>query len=99
MFRHVVVFTWKPEATAEQRQSAVDGIREWGTQCAASGYGTLTVGVDARIDEGNADCVVVADLVDRDAYLAYRDDDRHRAMIAERIAPIRASRTAVQHEL
>lgn len=99
MIRHVVVFTWKPEATAEQRQAAVDGIRQWGAQVAESGYGSLTVGVDAGINPGNADAVVVADLADRDAYLAYRDDERHRSMIAERIAPILASRAAVQHEL
>ena len=98
MIRHVVVFTWKPEATAAQRQAAVEGIREWGEQSAASGYGSLSVGVDAGINEGNADAVVVADLADRDAYLAYRDDDRHRAMIAERIAPILAARSAVQYE-
>ena len=99
MFRHVVVFTWKPEATAEQRAAAEEGIRGWGAQCAESGYGTLTLGVDAGINPGNGDAVVVADLKDRDAYLAYRDDDRHRAMIAECITPIVAARAAVQHEL
>ena len=99
MFRHVVVFSWKPEATAEQRGAAVDGIRRWGAQAAEAGYGTLTVGVDARLNDGNGDAVVVADLLDRAAYLAYRDDERHQAMIAEYLTPILAARAAVQHEL
>ncbi|MGY1694395.1 Dabb family protein [Geodermatophilus sp. SYSU D00814] len=97
MFRHVVVFSWTPEATAEQREAAVAAIRAWGEQ--AREFGTLTLGVDAGLAEGNGDAVVVVDLPDRDAYAAYAADERHQRMLREHVRPILAQRCAVQHEL
>ncbi len=57
------------------------------------------VGVDAGIDEGNFDYVVVADFASSDDYVVYRDHPVHRAVIAELIAGRVAIRTAVQHRL
>jgi hypothetical protein len=96
MFRHVVVFDWTPEATAEQRAAAVAALRHWGEQ--ARGYGTLTVGVDAGLAEGNGDVVVVVDLPDQDTYAAYAADERHQALLRDHIRPILGRRCAVQHE-
>lgn len=96
MFRHVVIFTWTEATTAEQRDEAVVALREWGV--AARDYGTLTVGTDARLNEGNGDVVVVVDFPDRDSYQAYAADARHEAMLVEYIRPILGSRYAVQHE-
>ena len=97
MFRHVVVFNWTDEATAEQRDGAVAALRQWARD--AERFGTLTVGVDAGLAEGNGDVVVVMDLPDRETYAAYAADDRHQAMIREHIRPILGRRCAVQHEL
>ena len=97
MFRHVVVCRWTPEATAEQREEAITAIRVWGDQ--AREFGTLTLGVDAGLAEGNGDAVVVVDLPDRDAYAAYAADERHQRMLREHVRPILAGRCAVQHEL
>lgn len=97
MFRHVVVFSWTPEATPEQRDGAVAALRQWARD--AERFGTLTVGVDAGLAEGNGDVVVVMDLPDRETYAAYAVDDRHQAMIREHIRPILGRRCAVQHEL
>lgn len=95
MFRHVVVFSWTPEATAEQRDAAVAALRRWGEQ--ARGYGTLTVGVDAGLAEGNGDVVVVVDLPDQQTYAAYAADERHEALVRDHLRPILGSRCAVQH--
>jgi hypothetical protein len=96
MLRHVVLFTWTPEATDEQKQRV------------ATELGTLPgllpqirayqFGADAGINEGSYDFGVVADFDDRDSYLAYRDDPRHRAIISQHIMPIVASRAAMQYE-
>jgi hypothetical protein len=95
-FRHVVMFRWSPESTAEQRAGAVDALRQWGRD--AVGYGTLVVGADAGLAAGNFDTAVVVDLPDRDTYAAYAADERHQRMIADHIRPILAERAAVQHE-
>ncbi|MFC4945048.1 Dabb family protein [Pseudonocardia sp. GCM10023141] len=95
-FRHVVLFRWTSESTAEQRAGALAALQQWGRD--AAGFGTLTVGPDAALAEGNFDTAVVVDLPDRATYLAYAADPRHQRMIAEHIRPILHSRAAVQHE-
>lgn len=42
---------------------------------------------------------MVADFVDRDDYLVYRDHPVHRAVIDECVKPIVAKRAAIQYEL
>lgn len=96
MFRHVVIFNWTDEASSEQRDGAVAALRRWAET--AREFGTLTVGVDVGLAEGNGDVVVVLDLPDRDTYAAYAADERHLAMLREHIRPILARRCAVQHE-
>jgi hypothetical protein len=97
VFRHVVVFTWAPGSAPEQRDSAVAALREWVGQ--AAGYGTVSVGVDAGLAEGNGDVAVVVDLPDKETYLAYAADDRHQALLRDHVRPILATRAAVQYEL
>jgi hypothetical protein len=54
------------------------------------------LGPDLGVNEGNYDFGIVAAFDDMDGYLAYRDNPDHRAIIAEWITPIIASRVAVQ---
>lgn len=91
-----MLFKWKSDSTSEQRDAAIEALRQWGRD--AEQYGALTFGTDAGLAEGNWDTAVVVDLPDRDAYLAYAADERHQKMIAEYIRPILAERAAVQHE-
>ncbi|NEK58438.1 Dabb family protein [Geodermatophilus sabuli] len=97
MFRHVVVFTWTSESTPEQREGALAALRQWGEDCRE--YGTLTLGVDAGLAEGNGNAVVVVDLPDRETYAAYAADERHLAALRDHVRPILERRCAVQHEL
>lgn len=97
MFRHVVVFTWKAEATEDQR-------REVGERLAAlpgkiPELRAYRYGADAGINPGNADFAVVADFDDVDGYLTYRDHPEHLAIIEAYIAPIIATRIAVQFDI
>jgi hypothetical protein len=97
LFRHVVVFTWTADSTAEQRDAAVFALRRWAEE--ATHYGQVTVGIDAGLTDGNGDLAVVVDLPDKDTYLAYAADERHQALLRDHLRPILASRSAVQHEL
>jgi hypothetical protein len=96
MFRHTVLFCWKPEATSEQMEAAA-------TQVALLPSLVPTVrafasGSDAGVNEDNYDFALTADFDDAAGYLAYRDDPRHREIVAKFIAPILTERAAVQYE-
>jgi hypothetical protein len=60
---------------------------------------SYVVGLDAGVNAGNHDIVVVADFDDVDGYLVYRDHPEHQRVIREHIAPNLAGRAAVQHAL
>jgi hypothetical protein len=97
MIRHVVLFTWTPEATQEQKQAlhaelakmppAIDVIRAY------------KFGPDAGINPANSDYVVVADFDDAAGYVTYRDHPVHRAMVERYVSPILAGRAAIQFEI
>ncbi len=95
-FRHVVMFRWAPDAPADKRTAAIDALHRLVDDVAD--LGSLTVGVDAGLAEGNADVVVVADFPSRDAYLAYAQDPRHTDVVVNHLRPIIAERVALQHE-
>ncbi|HEY2306946.1 MAG TPA: Dabb family protein [Streptosporangiaceae bacterium] len=97
MIRHVVLFTWTPEATQEQQQ-ALDA--ELAKMPPAIGViRAYKYGPDAGINPANSDYVVVADFDDAAGYVAYRDHPAHRAMVERYVSPIVASRAAIQFEI
>ena len=97
MIRHSVMFTWKPEATEEQKKRVAGELsRLPGIIPSLKAY---SMGTDIGVNEGNWQFAVTADFDDLDGYLAYRDDPTHRGIIAEHIQPIIATRAAVQYEL
>jgi hypothetical protein len=56
-------------------------------------------GPDLGIDDGNHDYVVVADFESPEDYAVYRDHPAHRAVLADAIRPILASRAAAQYAI
>jgi hypothetical protein len=96
-FRHVVLFQWREDATAEQKKTLEDRLNELpGVIPELRAY---QIGGDAGVNDGNFDFAVVADFADRDAYLVYRDHPTHRKIIDECVTPIVAERRAVQYTL
>jgi hypothetical protein len=97
MIRHVVLFTWAEGMTREKEAQFTAEL----TALAA----TLPVvrsyhaGADAGLIEGNFDYAVVADFDDADSYIAYRDDPRHQAIIAQYSRPNTKARASVQYEI
>jgi hypothetical protein len=97
VFRHVVLLTIDPGAPAAAVPSIVEGLRE--LPALIPSLRSYTVGVDVGLAEGNATIAVVADFDDDAGYLEYRDHPAHQQVIADRIRPVLAGRSAVQHDL
>jgi Stress responsive A/B Barrel Domain len=97
LFRHVVLFTWKPEATEEQKQTVHAGLAKMPS--AIEAIRAYRYGPDAGINPANCDYAVVADFDDAAGYIAYRDHPAHRQLVERYITPIVASRAAIQFEL
>ena len=92
MFRHVVLLRWIPEATPEQRSAVQSGLAALPDRIGE--IRNYTIGIDARVNDGNFDLVVVADFDDADGYVVYRDHPDHVAVINRHIRPILADRAA-----
>jgi hypothetical protein len=97
MIRHVVLFTWSPDADAARRAATVEALR--GLREDVGGMTSLVVADDAGLTEGNADTVLIAEFPDADAFARYAQDPVHQAVLAEHVRPFLAARTAVQHEV
>lgn len=95
MIRHVVMFTWKAEATEEQKAAVPAGLSKLPGQIPVIKryeYG-------AGINPGNRDFVLVADFASHEDFVTYRDHPEHQAFITECIVPAVAERVAVQYLL
>ena len=97
MFRHVVLFTWTPEATEEQKRALQGELAKMPP--AIEAIRAYQYGPDAGINPANSDYAVVADFDDAAGYIAYRDHPAHRAMVERYVTPIVAARAAIQFEL
>lgn len=94
MFRHVVMFTWTADADAAAKAAVADALA-----ALPAAVGTIRdyrFGDDAGVNAGNCDFALVADFDDVDGYLTYRDHPAHRRVLSDHIAPIVATRHAVQ---
>jgi hypothetical protein len=96
MIRHIVLFTWKPEATEEQKQQVATEVAK--LPSIVPSVRAFASGPDAGFAQGNFDFAVSADFDDEPGFLAYREDPGHRDIVARYIQPILANRAAVQFE-
>jgi hypothetical protein len=97
MIRHVVVFSWKPEATPEQVEQIATELRKLPASIPA--IKAYACGSDAGITQGNSDFAVTADFDDEAGFVSYRDNPDHRAIIQTYITPITAHRAVAQFEV
>jgi Stress responsive A/B Barrel Domain len=96
MIRHTVMFTWKPEATEEEKQRVASEVAK--LPSIVPSVRAFASGTDAGLNQGNFDFAVTADFDDEDGYVAYRDDPGHREVVQRYITPILGRRAAVQFE-
>lgn len=94
MIRHVVVLTFTPGTTDEQVAAAkarLDALPALIPQIRA-----YTTGPDIGGSPGHGDFAVVGDFDDLDACRAYLTHPAHVAAVTETLAPIIATRIALQ---
>ena len=96
MLRHVVLFTWKPGTADDQLDALRAGLAALPARIPQ--IADFRFGGDAGINDGNHAFAVTADFATVDDYRVYRDAPVHRALIAELVQPIVATRAAVQFE-
>jgi Stress responsive A/B Barrel Domain len=96
MLRHVVLISWTPEASDEQKERVLTELRR--LPALIPSIRALEIGPSAGINPGAFDFGLVADFDDADGYRAYRDDPEHRAIIDRFINPIAARRASTQYE-
>jgi Stress responsive A/B Barrel Domain len=96
MLRHVVLFSWTPEATDEQKERVAAELRK--LPALIPSIRALEFGPSAGINPGAFDFGLVADFDDADGYRAYRDNPEHRAIVDQLINPIAARRASTQYE-
>ncbi len=97
MVRHVVVFSWKPDATEEAVQALADGLASLPGQIPE--ILAYTFGPDLGLADDHPDYGLVADFADAGSYRRYAQHPAHRRLIEELLRPILASRHAVQIEV
>ncbi len=97
MIRHVVVLTWLPDTTAEQKQHVVAQLTTLAELM--PWVRAYKFGPDLGFAAGNADFAVTADFDDVAGYEAYRDFPAHLEVLSSIIKPIVAQRVAVQVEI
>lgn len=95
MLRHVVLFRWRADAAAAAKAAVATGLAALPAEIDT--IRAYRFGPDVGLAADNFDFAVVADFDDEAGYLAYRDHAAHRQLIAEHIAPIVATRVAVQY--
>lgn len=95
MLRHVALFRWKPQTTAEDVSKLEAALRQLPQKipCIQS----YRFGRDLGLQDGNADFGVVADFADEDGLTTYANDPEHQAVISNLIRPITAQRDAIQY--
>jgi hypothetical protein len=96
MFRHVVLFRFQPEATAEQREALIAQLRTLPAQIPE--LRAYHVGPDAGLNPGNFEFAVTADFDDVSDYQVYARHPVHQAVITDYVRPIMTERAAVQYE-
>lgn len=89
MLTHIVLITAAPDASDEQVEAVVDGLRALPDQI--DEIGTYEVGRDLGLAEGNATIAIQATFAspaDLDAYVAH---PAHQQVVTELIRPVAAS--------
>ena len=96
MIRHVVMFTFKDEATEAQIADAIGGLSA--LPALIPEIKAFRLGRDVGVNHGNFNLAITADFDDVAGYLVYRDHPEHQKVIREKGSQVVAQRAAVQFE-
>lgn len=94
---HLVTFTWRPDVTNDDVVAVIEGLTSLPAQIPE--LLSYSFGPDLGLREGNADFAVAAVLDSPESLPAYLDHPEHVRILKEFIAPLIATRQAVQIEI
>lgn len=94
MLRHIVMLTFKDEATSDQRQAVADAVNGFSDIPEVL---SLTCGMNVGSGPNHHDFAMVADFADMAAFKRYTASPAHRAYV-EGPAKAVARLAAIQHE-
>ncbi len=94
---HLVTFTWRPDVTNDDVVAVIEGLTSLPAQIPE--LLSYSFGPDLGLREGNADFAVAAALDSPESLPAYLDHPEHVRILKEFIAPLVASRQAVQIDI
>jgi stress responsive alpha/beta barrel protein len=97
MLRHVALFRWKPETTAEDVSKVEAALHQLPAKipCIQS----YRFGRDLGVQDGNADFALVADFSDQDGLVTYSNHPDHLHVLTNLIRPIMDKREAIQYAI
>jgi hypothetical protein len=95
VLRHVVLFRWKPEATAEDVSRVEAALHQLPTKIPC--IKAYRFGRDLGVQDGNADFALVADFTDQEGLRTYANHPDHQTVLENTIRPIMAQREAIQY--
>src|SRR5215472_16051033 len=98
MIRHIVLFTWKADASNEQKALVASELSVLSKT--VPGLLAYHFGTDAgMVTSGNADFALTADFDVAEAYQVYRNHPAHLEVLENTIKPILERRVAAQLEI
>ncbi|SLN53326.1 Dabb family protein [Roseisalinus antarcticus] len=97
MIRHVVLVSFKPEASADQTSAWHDAVTELCKQSPE----VLSFSLGRNIGSGpnHHDAALVADFADMESFRRYVGSDQHKAYVENHARQVTAKLAAIQHEI
>ena len=101
MVKHIILWTLKPELSAEEKESVKQGIKAGleGLVGQVPGLLDVTVNVDGRLDSSNCDVMLDSTLESEAALKAYAVHPAHVEVANTKVRPFTASRVCLDFEL
>lgn len=96
MLRHIVLVTYKPEATADQRAAMLATVAAFVEQVPE--VQSLTCGENVGSGPNHHDFAIVADFDDLSAFRRYIESDAHQSYVETYAKVIVEKIAAIQHE-
>ena len=94
MIVHVVLFTWNDGVSQSQIQDLDRAFSQLPAKIPE--LKKLTFGSDVKFRGGNADYGLIAVFADEAGWRAYQNSASHKSLVANFIAPMTATRVAIQ---
>ncbi len=97
MLRHIVLVSFKPEATESQLaawRDAVENLCE-----TSSDVLSFSLGTNVGSGPNHHDAALVADFGDMEAFRRYVSSDSHKAYVEDHARHVTAKLAAIQHEM